>query len=488
MSPHHKTAILLGAGTAMLSAALTGGVALWLPPASVSKWSALFAGAVLTGVFTAIVMVYLGRRLQRDIQRVAEYLCDLSVDNEVPPCRPGFGLDVVASAAAQSIGTHHQHIESLVRHRRERELQDRINQTEYNHLEAILNAISDGVVVTDAFNEVSLANDTAARALQFELDSSLRRPLDEVTEDARLVKLIKDTRDAGPAMRRTIEHRLGDHATYRITTTRVGSGDSLRNSSGAGVVTVLRDVTKDKEIAEMKSDFVSKVSHELRTPLSSIKAYIEMLIDGEAHDESTRAEFYNIVQGETQRLQRMIDNILSISQIESGVTKISREQVALPALLRECVEVLQPQADTKRIALTEEPYPPGCDIFADRDMMVQAVMNVVANAIKYTPDGGSVGLSMETDEHNRCVVVSVCDTGVGIPAEDVSQLFQKFFRVASNNKLAKGTGLGLSLVKHAVETVHGGRVSVESEVGKGSTFKLALPMADNINSPARAPR
>ncbi|MEM8495976.1 MAG: ATP-binding protein, partial [Planctomycetota bacterium] len=369
-------------------------------------------------------------------------------------------------------------INGLHQHRRELELTSRVSEAERRNLEAILNAISDGVVVTDAFNEVTLANGAAARALEFELEQSLRRPLEEILVDPRLVKLIKDTRDAGPAMRRSVEHKLRESSTYQVTTTCVG-GDATEKASATGVVTVLRDVTKDKEIAEMKSDFVSKVSHELRTPLSSIKAYIEMLIDGEAHDEETRAEFYDIVQNETNRLQRLIDNILSISRIESGVVKVHREPVSLPALVADCVEVLQPQAAMKSITLTEQPYPASFEVFADRDMIYQATMNLISNAVKYTPDGGTVDVWMDVDEHDRTVSVSVKDSGVGIPADDLPNLFQKFFRVQSNNKVAKGTGLGLNLVKHVVETVHDGRIDVKSEVGKGSTFIYTLPIADN---------
>jgi two-component system phosphate regulon sensor histidine kinase PhoR len=360
---------------------------------------------------------------------------------------------------------------------RQLEIEARVSDAERRNLEAILNAISDGVIVTDQFHEIMIANGSAAHALRFELQEALQRPVDEVIPDARLTKLIKDTTQATHSLRRSLEHHFKDQQGeefYQVTASRI-----VNDASPAGVVTVLHNITRDKEIAEMKSDFVSKVSHELRTPLSSIKAYIEMLIDGEAHDEQTRSEFYNIVQSETNRLQRLIDNILSISRIESGVTKVHRELVTLPNLVTECLDVLQPQAHAKCITLEETPAPVFFDVFVDRDMIYQATMNLLSNAIKYTPEGGMVKVQIEVDEHDRQAIVSVSDTGAGIPAEDLPMLFQKFFRVQSNNKLASGTGLGLNLVKHVIESVHNGRVWVESEVGKGSTFRYSLPIADN---------
>jgi two-component system phosphate regulon sensor histidine kinase PhoR len=245
------------------------------------------------------------------------------------------------------------------------------------------------------------------------------------------------------------------------------------------VVTVLRDITREREISEMKSDFVSSVSHELRTPLSSIKAYMEMLVDGEAADEQTRAEFYSIIQDQTNRLQRLIDNILNISRIESGVVRVQREHVCLASLVKDAVEVMQPQARAKQIELVEVPTPLFFQVFADKDMIYQCLLNLVSNSIKYTPAGGKVTVAISVDQQGRKVNVSVTDSGVGIPVEDLPRLFEKFYRVPGHKKLAKGTGLGLNLVKQIIETVHGGKVSVTSEVGIGSTFTFSLPMADN---------
>ena len=334
------------------------------------------------------------------------------------------------------------------------------------------------MIVTDAFNELAIANEAAARVLKFEVDGARHRPIDRLVTDARLVKLIKDTRESGnPMNRRHVEHRVDDNDGSEFFDVTLNCVTNPQDEV-AGVVTILHDVTKEREISAMKSDFVSSVSHELRTPLSSIKAYVEMLVDGEANDEQTRTEFYNIIQSEANRLSRLIDNILNISRIESGIVKINREPISLPSVIKDVVDVMQPQAHAKQIELSVRETPLFYQVYVDKDMIYQAILNLVGNAIKYTPNGGSVTLDTVVDDHQRTVKLNVSDTGVGIPPDAMPHLFDKFYRVSDHKKMAKGTGLGLNLVKHIVETVHGGTVSVTSEPGNGSTFSFQLPISD----------
>jgi two-component system phosphate regulon sensor histidine kinase PhoR len=228
----------------------------------------------------------------------------------------------------------------------------------------------------------------------------------------------------------------------------------------------------------MKNDFVSNVSHELRTPLASIKAYVELLIDGEADDEKTKREFYEVIQNEANRLGRLIDNILNISRIESGLVKVNKKPQGLTAVIKDAMEVIAAQAAQKGVRLSERLTPAVYQAMADRDMLFQAVLNVLGNAVKYTPAGGEVTVETIVDEARRKVVVRITDTGVGIPPQDVPYVFEKFYRSEANSRMAPGTGLGLSLVKHIVETVHQGRTFVESEVGKGSTFGFELDLCE----------
>src|SRR5689334_5342574 len=293
-----------------------------------------------------------------------------------------------------------------------------------------------------------------------------------------MISLIREMRQSKSVNgRRIVEHQVpldGQTHTYKVTLSCV----SDRADEPAGVVTVLHDMTKEKEVAEMKNDFVSHVSHELRTPLASIKAYVEMLIDGEADDEKTQRDFYEVIQSEANRLGRLIDNILNISRIESGLVKINKQPQSLMVILKEAIEVITPQARTKQITIDEQLTPVFYQTLADKDMLYQAVLNLLSNAVKYTPEGGTVTVQTEVNEAKKRVIGRITDTGVGIPPKDLPFVFDKFYRAEANNRMAKGTGLGLSLVKHIVETVHQGRIFVESQVGKGSCFGFELDLCE----------
>jgi two-component system phosphate regulon sensor histidine kinase PhoR len=362
---------------------------------------------------------------------------------------------------------------------KELEIQLKVATAERQHAEAIIYSISDAVLVTDPFDDLVLANESAARAFEFDLDRATRSPIDQVLRDQKVIDMIREMRQSNSASgRRIVEHAvrtpLGER-TFKITLSCVAD---KANQHPAGVVAVLHDMTKEKEVAEMKNDFVSNVSHELRTPLASIKAYIEMLIDGEADDEKTQREFYEVIQNEANRLSRLIDNILNISRIESGLVKINKQPQSLTVILKEALEVIAPQAKGKQITLSEQLTPVFYQTIADRDMLYQAVLNLLSNAVKYTPEGGTISVQTEVDESKKRVFARISDTGVGIPPKDLPFVFDKFYRVEASSRMAKGTGLGLSLVKHIIETVHHGRMFVQSTQGKGSTFGFELNLAE----------
>jgi len=383
---------------------------------------------------------------------------------------------------------------------RELEIRLKVATAERQHAEAILYSISDAVLVTDPFDDLVLANESAARTFDFDLARANRSPLDMVLRDPRMVQIIRDMRQSHAARgRRVVEHQVQTAAglrSFKVTLSSVadpgstdsaGSTGSLHASTtqggnngggGAGVVAVLHDVTREKEISDMKNDFVSMVSHELRTPLASIKAYIEMLIDGEAVDEKTTSEFYDVIQNEANRLGRLIDNILDISRIESGLVRADKRPQSLTVIVKEALEVMAPQLAQKGIRLVEDLTPVFYRTLGDRDMLYQAVLNLLSNSVKYTPGGGTVTVRIEVDEAQDKVVMRIIDTGVGVPPQDLPFVFEKFYRAEANSGMAQGTGLGLSLVKQIVETIHQGQLFVESQVGKGSTFGFELKLCE----------
>ena len=433
---------------------------------------------LLVAALTVLVLLVFWRSLHQGIRAIAHQLEQMTRTGQV-------GLLMAEGAEELSLITRpinsfltatRRRIDELQNENRELEIQARIAAAEKNHIEAIIFSISDAVVVTNRFDELVLANQAAERTLGFSLSNALRRNVDQVVSDGTLVRLIRETRSHGRSFtRKVVEHTI-DHKGAPQSFTVTLSCVTMANDEVAGVVAVLHDITREKEIARMKTDFVSNVSHELKTPLASIKAYLEMLMDGEARDEKTRGEFYEIIAGESDRLHRLIENILNISRIESGVVKVVKEPISLPEVAKQAMDVALPQARAKNIELVEQLAPVYYQVEADRDMIYQAILNLLSNAIKYTPDGGKVSLRVTADERRQVAVCEVEDTGQGIPPDDLPRIFDKFYRVRANSKMAKGTGLGLTLVKHIIETAHEGKLSVVSEPGKGSCFSFELPL------------
>jgi two-component system phosphate regulon sensor histidine kinase PhoR len=207
-------------------------------------------------------------------------------------------------------------------------------------------------------------------------------------------------------------------------------------------------------------------------------AYSEMLSDGEANDEQTRKEFYSVIQNQAKRLNRLIEDILNVSRIESGLIKVNKELVSLTILIEEQLQMIKNYAEEKNIEIIGQKPIVFDQVYADKDMISQVIVNLLSNAVKYTRPGGSVRIKTEVDEIAGLARVSITDTGVGIPEKELGHLFEKFYRVEANKNVAKGTGLGLNLVKQIIEKVHNGRVFVESKVGEGSTFGFELPLAN----------
>jgi two-component system phosphate regulon sensor histidine kinase PhoR len=427
-------------------------------------------------------------RLKRQCRLVADALVEAGNAKRVEPeTLKKVGPALLADALGVSLSAARRDALDAELHAREIEIRLKIADAEREHAQAIIYSISDAVVVTDPFDDVVLANESAARTFDFNLAGARRTPVGKLVRDSKMIELIRQMRQAGgKGGRRVVEHQVktGDTTrTYKITLSTVADkvepvAGSPESDEMPGVVAVLHDVTHEREIAQLKSDFVSNVSHELRTPLASIKAYVELLIDGEAQDETTKREFYDVIQNEANRLGRLIDNILNISKIESGLVKIDRRPQSLAVIVKDAIEVILPQAERKQIKIKENLTPVFYQVLADRDMLYQAVLNLLSNAVKYTPEGGAVNIGAVVDEPRRKITTCVTDTGVGIPHEDMPFIFDKFFRAESNAGMANGTGLGLSLVKHIVETVHGGRLFVESQPGKGSCFGFELDLCE----------
>ena len=336
---------------------------------------------------------------------------------------------------------------------------------------AILEHLADAVMLVDGHGETRFANAPARDMLGAAAATPGTRGAVE-SLPPQVLRAVQGVASSPLGERRRIECELRnqDQTPVVITVTAV------RPEPDALAAIVVRNVRAEREADRMKSEFVAKASHELRTPLSSLRAYAELLADGEVADDAERTRFANVILAETARLGALVDRMLDISRIESGMARANFESVDLSALAEECVDAQRVDAERRGLALSMGRRSAGAHAVADRTLLKQVLLNLLSNAIKYTPEGGSVSVEVDLDNLARSVVVSVRDTGLGIPPHAVPRLFGKFYRVENHEKVAKGTGLGLNLCRNIVEATHGGQIGVDSQVGVGSRFWFAIPL------------
>lgn len=388
-------------------------------------------------------------------------------------------IDELSEAVNERLDGYSNIIAGLEKQINDLRIQIQLTQRQKGHVEAIIYSIHDAVIVTDEFDRLLMANEAAGRLFNFNFSSSRHKRINELIHEdkSKFIDFLRHSRQskAQPTKKEIEFSEGGEPRTFDCIVSCIY--DESRQV--CGVVAVLHDITREKEISQMKNDFVSHVSHELKTPLASITAYSEMLADGEAKDDQTQKEFYLVIQNQAKRLSGLIEDILNISRIESGLIKVEKAPVSLTILIEEQLQMIKSYAEEKNICLQDigQSRVVFDQVFADRDMISQVIVNLLSNAVKYTPSGGSVKIETEVDETADVARLSVIDTGVGIPEDEIDHVFDKFYRVSTSKKQAKGTGLGLNLVKQIIEKVHDGRVFVNSKPNVGSTFGFELPLA-----------
>lgn len=328
-----------------------------------------------------------------------------------------------------------------------------------SQLESILGSMNSGVIAVDNNNKIIIFN-PFARKLFGIFTETIGKDISEVIKDDDLLKMMI----VADQFQELVLKR-NSNTVVRYKTTELLTDRSLKR----GKVTVIQDVTDLKTLEQMRSQFVANVSHELRTPLTSIKGFSETLRDVE--DPTTKNKFLDIIEAEADRLNRLIEDILTLSSIENQEVQIA-DIIDLTNATKNSMGLLEVQAKAKNIELSlivkGEP-----EIIGDADMYQQMILNLVENAIKYTRANGRVKVRLE--EWFDSIILKVEDTGIGIPTEHLPRLFERFYRVdKARHRAEGGTGLGLAIVKHIVITF-GGTIQVESEPGKGSIFTITLP-------------
>jgi two-component system, OmpR family, phosphate regulon sensor histidine kinase PhoR len=336
-------------------------------------------------------------------------------------------------------------------------------------LNIILHSIGNGVVVINSDNRVIIYNEKARELL------NLSDPLEPVPPLKEL--LVHCEQNGKPLLNSLYSGTLSnlelivtepEHRILYVTGTTFEDVDG----ESAGKVFILRDVTKEREIDRMKTDFVSSVSHELRTPLTSIMGFSNTILRKEDMPEEMKKEFIEIIHNESNRLARLIEDVLSISKIEAGKITFEMKPLNLDEVIQDAVTIYKTQAEDKQIDLSYEGEEKLSKIMGDRDAMSQVIVNLVSNALKFTPSKGKIDVRLK--HRNDLIILDVEDNGLGIPKMEQERIFQKFYRIHRPGTQIQGTGLGLSIVMEIVEK-HNGKIELFSEENKGSLFRISIP-------------
>ncbi len=335
---------------------------------------------------------------------------------------------------------------------------------------AIFNSMVEGILILDARGRILTTNKSLERLFGLSKDI-LGMTLMEAFRTHELLEVVD--RVQKEELVRGFELSIpGLEATRYLEVNAAAIRD--RNGEAQGMILIFHDFTRIKELENIRTEFVANVSHELRTPLTLIKGYVETLLDGAKDDPAVATKFLQKIQKHTNRLTFLIEDLLTLSHLESGQVIIHRQVAPIHPIIERVLEELQSAAQQKNIRLSNE-VDPELIANADADRLQQVLYNLVDNAIKYGYPAGNVRVS--ADSSPESVEVTVEDDGPGIPEDAQERIFERFFRVdRARSREAGGTGLGLAIVKHIIQS-HGGKVWVESELDHGSTFYFTLPHA-----------
>lgn len=342
---------------------------------------------------------------------------------------------------------------------------------EKNQLEAVLGAMSEGVMVVSSDGKVLIIN-SALRSMFNLKEEPGRKPFWEIIRNRELTRLVEGVLNKRTPDSKEIFYLYPDEKHYFVNVIPLDSPDRE-------IIVVMFDITDFKRLEKIKADFIANVSHELRTPLTAIKGYTETLEEEAYESPQDREHFLRIIKRHTDRLINIVSDLLVLSEVESRDT-LSKENTAgdleeinITEVIKSSLEALRSKASEKCIEVSFDSDKESYKIRANRFLLEQMFINLIDNAVKYTPDKGRVAIKISNS--GQSVLTEIQDTGIGIPKEHLPRIFERFYRVdKTRSRNLGGTGLGLSIVKHIV-ILHGGKVDVQSEEGKGSKFSITLP-------------
>jgi two-component system phosphate regulon sensor histidine kinase PhoR len=349
---------------------------------------------------------------------------------------------------------------------------------ERGRLAAVLDHMADGVLITDRNGQVELINAAAARLLDTSEERAMGHSFAQVAPYHPLIEIWKACRERGEEQVEMVEvSRHGLFLQAIITPFGYAASqdrqDKAQGADGEGYLVILQDLTRVRRLETVRRDFISNISHELRTPLAGLKALVDTLRGGAIKDRPAAKRFLKRMDAEVDTLTQMVEELLELSRIESGQAPLRMAPTPVSEIVIPPVDRLRPQAERAGLEFTVLLPPELPPVLVDVERARLVLTNLVHNAVKFTPPGGQITVGARPAGED--VIVSVQDTGVGIPADDLPRIFERFYK-SDRARSGGGTGLGLAIAKHIVQG-HGGRIWAESVEGEGSTFSFTLPVA-----------
>jgi len=441
--------------------------------ATAGHWEVL-AGAGLVGAIALIALLGVYRRMRRRLSalgaiREALLAYERGVTSETALLLSAdFGA--VAEAWNQLLRQKQQMNKELVEEKAGQMLGAR--REGRSDIVSACDALKQGLILVDDRLNTRYINGAAAVLLQTTREHCLNAAAGAYIRDQKVLAMLQSVIKGDMRRWSSVEVELGEEGGH--TGVLRYSARPVRRDDSASAMIIIEDLTQQRVAEEARKSFVAQATHELRTPLTNIRLYVETALDEGEHDPAVRANCLNIINQETRRLERIVGDMLSVSEIEAGSIQLRRGDVRLEAIFEQLEAEYRAMASEKSIELTFD-LPPKLPVLqGDRDKIVLAMHNLLGNALKYTPAGGRVQVQVEAEESR--LLFRVNDTGIGIGADELELIFDKFYR-ARNSRQGEitGSGLGLALARE-VARLHGGNITVDSELNKGSRFTMSLPV------------
>ncbi len=416
------------------------------------------------------VTLLVSRRHLNRVQRLEDF-CRRLAAGDFRPLPPEHGNEL--SDLASILNETAAHLNATIRSLTE----------ERNRSAAILRSMVEGIAVVDARERVTFCNQAFAKIWDVGSVGIEGKPAIEVIRQTHILELIRQALSGEETLHGEISLGTAQPRNFSVTVAPIRSFNGVVTGSEAqqkketfGAVVVLHEITDLRRLEQVRKDFVANVSHELRTPLTAIQGFAETLLSGALEDPQNSRHFVEIIRNHAARLSRLTDDLLKLSRIEAGKLDMDFQTVDLRALIGAAVESARGAASQRHLSLAIADVARNISrVLGDASLLREVMRNLLDNAIQYTPAGGSINISATKKE--GFVVITVADTGIGIPQADQVRIFERFYRVdAARSREVGGTGLGLAIAKHIVEA-HGGQIWVESTVAEGSQFHFSLPVA-----------